>query len=90
MRKNSPEVQPSPLSVAVIQGRDWYIRAPFSEELYDMEADPEQDANLSADERRVAGLRELSAARRPLAIQREQSEQDPELLEQLRALGYVE
>ncbi len=90
VRKNSPEVQPSPLSVAVIQGRNWYIRAPFSEELYDMEADPEQDANLSADERRVAGLRELSAARRQLAVQREPSEQDPELLEQLRALGYVE
>lgn len=90
VRKNSPGVQPSPLSVAVIQGRDWYIRAAFSEELYDMKTDPEQDANLSADEQRVAGLRELSAARRPAAVQPEQTEQDPELLEQLRALGYVE
>jgi arylsulfatase A-like enzyme len=90
VRKNSPGVQPSPLSVAVIQGRDWYIRAPFSEELYDMETDPEQHVDLSADEQRVAGLRELSSVRRATQIQREQLEQDPVLLEQLRALGYVE
>jgi arylsulfatase A-like enzyme len=89
-RKNAPAVQTAPLSVAVILGSDWYIAGPFEEELYDMSADPKQERDLSADGSRVDRLRGLSASRPRVRIQRAPSEHDPELIERLRELGYVE
>jgi arylsulfatase A-like enzyme len=79
--------------VGVRAGRWTYLLGgALGEELYDLEADPDESRNLTEDERRKA--RELRAeARRfgrevPFTVL-EEGALPPEVLEQLKALGYL-
>lgn len=70
-----------------------YIEAPRPE-LYDLVADPDEEKNLLADERRVARdlrerLRELRSTIEVEGRGGERADLDEETLAQLRALGYV-
>ena len=83
------EVRRTPLALAVIDGRDWYIRNKDGEELYDMADDPRQRRNLTPASARLAALRRLASSRRyqpPIADRPVDSEID----EQLRSLGYLD
>ena len=83
-------VQDDPVSVAVIRGRDWYIRDPGGEELYDMSSDRRQVLNVVDRSPAAAALRSLADARGSASHAPERVEPDATLTEQLRSLGYVE
>jgi len=82
---------PSPLGVAVINDRGWYIASPEREELYARSGDPEQRVNLAEQPGSLESFRELSdeaatwAAPPSAAVPIE-----GELESHLRAIGYIE
>jgi arylsulfatase A-like enzyme len=79
-----------PRSLAVIQGRHYYIRGDGDEQLYDMERDPAQRRNLADSSPHLAEVRQ--AADRRAAFPPPPAETmiiDAELRESLRKLGYV-
>jgi arylsulfatase A-like enzyme len=89
MRKTLQGSRQQPAAVAVIEGRHWYIRDLWSDELYDMQADRSQRRNLASEAADLDSYRRLLADRSrwrtaPIPIQH-----DEELIEQLRSLGYA-
>ena len=86
-RQNAEEVFPLPLSMAVIDDENWYIRDPRGEQLYDAVNDPAQEHDRAGNG--LERLRALAAQReraRPLTPLRGEA---PELDASLRELGYA-
>lgn len=81
---------PHPIAVAVIEGPHWYIRGLWSEELYDMRMDRSQRRNLAPEAGNLDAYRRLIARRSSRQAAPNPIERDPELVEQLRSLGYAE
>ena len=78
---------------AVRDGRFKFIAAP-RRELYDIEADPGELADLSAENPRMAdalerGLRDMATKTAAQAVPQQPRAVDPAVEQQLRALGYV-
>lgn len=89
-RTRAAEVQPRPLSVAVIDGDRWYLRAGKREEVYDVASDPHQERDLRAVASDLDALRALAARRDVDRADSAPIEGTDELRERLRALGYAE
>ncbi len=81
---------PKPLALAVVGGDGWYIGSAAGQELYALESDAGQTRNLAADPMRLEPHRQASRARAGLTPPAERLGDDPELVEQLRALGYLD
>lgn len=79
-----------PLAVAVIDGDRWYVRSGDREEVYDVAADPRQERDLGAEAPGADALRALAARRDVERAESPRVETTAELVERLRALGYVE
>jgi arylsulfatase A-like enzyme len=88
-RRNVEALREDALAVAVVRGSRWYIRGPESEELYDVAADPRQRIDLAPHSEETAGLRALAATRGRVRTGRAARELPPQLLDELRSLGYV-
>lgn len=81
----------SPLSVAVIGEQLWFIMGPDGEELFDVDGDPDQRTNLvEAMPDQAALFRQLAEEWGRLQGTENPVEPDAELLEQLRAHGYLD
>jgi arylsulfatase A-like enzyme len=78
-----------PTASAVIDGRHWYIRNLWTDELYDMETDRSQRRNLAPEADDLDSYRRLLAERSRWRAVAKPIEPDEELLEQLRSLGYA-
>lgn len=89
-RTRATEVQPRPLSVAVIEGDRWYLRAGKREEVYDVASDPHQAHDLSASAPDLEALRALAGRREVDRAESAPIDGTDELRERLRALGYAE
>jgi arylsulfatase A-like enzyme len=88
-RELAPEIQPLPLSIALIRGDRWYLHTDSHDELYDLASDPHQARDLAPGARdRDAWQRELAqyTSERPTTPLRDP---DAQLEEKLRALGYA-
>ncbi len=66
--------KPRPASVAVLQGRHWYISSPGMEELYDMRRDPGQTDNLAASRDGLGSLRAIAYSRLGEGRRREETQ----------------
>ena len=80
-----PGDQPS--AVAVIEGRHWYIRGLWSDELYDMSTDGAQRRNLAPEAQDPDASRRLVPERSELKTAPNPIQPDAELALQLRSLG---
>jgi arylsulfatase A-like enzyme len=78
-----------PTAVAVIEGRHWYIRGLWTDELYDMHTDPSQQRNLAREAADFDSYRRLLAERSRWRAAPNPIERNEELTEQLRSLGYA-
>lgn len=81
---------PKPLAIAVVGGGGWYIGSAAGQEFYALGSDAGQTRNLAADAVRIAPHRRASRARAGITPPAERLGDDPELVEQLRALGYLD
>ena len=79
-----------PTAAAVIEGRHWYIRGLWSDELYDMRTDLSQRRNLAPEAADLDSYRRLLAGRSRWRAAPNPIEPDEELAKQLRSLGYAE
>ena len=83
--------EPGLIAVAVMEPGAWYVRDAAGEHLYDMKHDPRQREDLARikPEGELDRYRAHMAGRRAQAAREaERSDPDPELREELRALGY--
>ena len=81
---------PKPLGIAVVGGGGWYIGSAAGQEFYALDSDAGQTRNLAADPARLAQHRRASRARAGFTPPAERLDADPDLLDQLRSLGYLE
>jgi arylsulfatase A-like enzyme len=88
-RIEASEAVSEALSVAVIEGENWYIRGVRSEELYHMGSDLRQTRNLALRSARTADLRQVASERGAHRDAFMLAEFDPELRQQLETLGYI-
>jgi arylsulfatase A-like enzyme len=88
----------APLAIAAVAGGYWYIRTPKGEELFELAGDPRQTRNLaglevaaggSAVSRELADFREAVRRRGPVLPSLVLREEDEEIYQRLRSLGYV-
>jgi arylsulfatase A-like enzyme len=89
-RTKAASLRSRPLAVAVIEGDRWYLRSPRGEEVYDLESDPRQERDQSAERSDLDALRALAARRDVDRAESPRVETSAELVERLRALGYAE
>lgn len=88
-RFDLPEATEEPLSMAVIRGNGWFQRQRSGVRLYDMAKDPLQKRNLAAESPLVSEFNRLAEARESYRGDAPSREQQKELNDQLRSLGYL-
>ena len=89
-RFDLPTPQDTPLSIAVICGKDWYIKGRKGEEFYDMLNDPTQTNNLTPEFPEISKFRRLAEKRNIYKPSAPKATLGKEILDQLQSLGYIE